>query len=264
MSYAVEKIEKQISQENEEPGFNYRENSVGLSYVLPSESTQQDCPEYSPLPPITIRPKLKEIHLPPKDTLLEESTFSLLQGKTTLSVIPSCEDSLMKTYLLYPERRLRIVDDCNGAVKCSVSIPEFLSCISEKSFLCLHYTAESNGEDSFVIEGIESNPTGILKSNIQITLTMKKGVAGTSGMKAEARSLSEKGITDILSTDDLEVVFDRYKDGRSRQNDCDKELLLDDNFPEKILSAEKRLSLSTHSCRIEMFVDRKLWKEMSW
>eukprot|EP00890_Picochlorum_soloecismus_P002553 jgi/Picsp_1/3299/NSC_06138-R2_probable alpha-ketoglutarate-dependent dioxygenase abh5 len=264
LSYAIEKIEKEIHQVDEEPGFNYRENSVGLSYVLPSESRQKDCPEYLPLPPITIRPKLKEMQLDPKDILLEESVFSLLQGETTLSVLPSCEDSLMKTYLLYPEERLQIVDNCNGTVKWSVSIPQFLSFVSEKAFLCLHYTAEKNGEDSFAIKCIESNPTGILKSNIQITLTMKKGVAGTAGMKAEARSLSEKGIMDILSTDDLEVVFDRYKERRSRQSDCDKEFSLDDNFPEKLFSAEKRLSLSTHSCRIEMFVDRKLWKQMNW
>lgn len=249
---------------DEEPGFNYRENSVGLSYVLPTESRQQDCLDYSPLPPITIRPKLKEIQSHHKDNLLEESISSLLQGETTLSVIPSCEDSLMKTYLLYPEKRLQIVDDCNGTVKWSVSIPQFLSCTSEKTFLCLHYTAERNGEDSFVIKCTEPNPAGILKSNVQITLTMKKGVAGTAGMKAEARSFSEKGILDILSTDDLEVVLDRYREGRSRQLDCDKESPYDEDFPEKLLSAEKRLPLSTHSCRIEMFVDRNLWKEMNW
>lgn len=263
-SYALERIEKEINQVDEEPGFNYRENSVGLSYVLPSESRQQDCLDYSPLPPITIRPKLKEIQLHPKDTLLEESIFSLLQGETTLSVVPSCEDSLMKTYLLYPEKRLQIVDDCNGTVKWRVRIPQFLSCISEKSFLCLHYTAEINDEDSIVIKCTESNPVGILKSNVQITLTMKKGVAGTAGMKAEARSFGEKGIFDILCTDDLEFVLDRYKEGRSRQTDCDKESSFDEDLLEKHLSAEKRLPLSTHSCRIEMFVDRKLWKEMKW
>lgn len=241
-----------------------RPNVVGISYIIPSESKQKGCAEYPVLPPLTIRP-----HFDPGESGNDGAEFSnnlgcLISGKTLMSSFHASDETLMKKYLLYPEQRKSILEGHASVVRNSNSLEDVLSSLSDRMFLCLHFLLEQDASKSYCIRSLSmDDESGLEHSNLQVTITVKKGVGGTFTMKNEAKEADESGLLSLILGENPVKLVKLYKEQDMKLSQ-DQDSAMDEKVAEeRLVPAEKKLGLSTSSCRIEMFLDRNLWSSMN-
>ena len=255
------------------PGFVYRAGSVGMCYVKPTESEQRGCPSYDRLPPITIRPIVDPIS-PASGALDSPATgrFSqqLMSGKTATSVIPSIsgEEHVIKRYLLKPKKRHRILQLHQGCLMAGEDLSALFRKAGDKGFVCFHYKLDRDaGSGGLVLSGLSKGKASLAASNAQLVITVKRGVGGTAGMKSEARLLDKGALLGLLLGEDPESLL-KYYAALSKIEDDPSELrnlsvedeeLLED----KPVVAEKKLSLHSLCCRVDLNLERELWTTLS-
>jgi len=256
------------------PGFVYKPGSVGMCYVKPTESTQHGCPLYERLPPITIRPildptsQLSGLADSPATARFSEQ---LMSGKTVASVIPgiSGEEHVIKRYLLTPKKRQRILQLHQGCLMAGEDLNALFRKAGDKGFVCFHYKLDRgpDGAGDLVLSGLSKGKASLAASNAQMVVTVKRGVGGTAGMKSEARLLDKGALLGLILGEDPESLLKYYaalskiEDDPSavRNLSVEDEELLED----KPLVAEKKLSLHSLCCRIDLFLDRELWTALT-
>lgn len=262
--YALAMLLERITMEtesvkHEQPGYVHRESSVGISYVIPSESEQIGCESYDRLPPVTIRPLLgTRDGLEEKyDCLLEDCAKVLETADTLTAFFPTCEESTVKRYLLYPKDRFQIIQE-NGAIKSrGKGLKSYFSNVGDKGFLCFHYQIEQGKQCR--LRTLPVKEDSLLVSNVQVAVTLKRGVGGTAGMKSEARLLDNGALLSLVLGEDPDFILKYHKDlNRIKQ----VEDLNEDNpisTENRPIPAEKKMSLATLSCRLDLNVSKELW-----
>ena len=262
--YAQDLLLERITKEtesvmHEQPGYVHRESSVGISYVIPSESEQIGCESYDKLPPITIRPLLGT-----RDGLEEkygcqlQDCAKVLATADTLTVFfPTCEESTVKRYLLCPEDRLQMIQENGASMSCGKGLKSYFSNVGDKGFLCFHYHIEQGKQCQ--IHSLPVTEKSLLLSNIQATVTFKRGVGGTAGMKSEARLLDDGAFLSLVLGEDPDSLLKYHKDInliKQSEDINDTEQVSVENKP---IPAEKKMSLVTLSCRLDLNVSKQLW-----
>lgn len=256
------------------PGFVYKAGSVGMCYVKPSESEQRGCPTYDRLPPVTIRPIVDPISsLPGLVDSLATIRFSeqLMSGKTVTSVIPSLsgEEHVIKRYLLKPKKRHRILQLHQGCLMAGQDLNALFRKAGDKGFVCFHYKLDrGTGEaGELVLSGLPKGKASLAASNAQLVVTLKRGVGGTAGMKSEARLLDKDALLGLLLGEDPESLLKYYAALSKVEDDPSvlRNLSLEDEelLEDKPVVAEKKLSLHSLCCRVDLYLDRRLWTALS-
>eukprot|EP00889_Picochlorum_renovo_P003571 jgi/Picre1/30601/NNA_005962.t1 len=256
----LERITKETEAVKEEqPGYVHRESSVGISYVIPSESEQIGCESYDRLPPVTIRPLLRTRDgLEEKyGCLLEDCAKVLETADTVTAFFPTCEESTVKRYLLYPEDRLQIIQENGAIMSRGKGLKSYFSNVGDKGFLCFHYQIEQGKQCR--LHTLPHKEDSLLVSNIQMAVTLKRGVGGTAGMKSEARLLDNGALLSLVLGEDPDSLLKYHQDlNRAKHGEDlnDDDQISTENRP---IPAEKKMSLATLSCRLDLNVSKELW-----
>ena len=248
------------------PPPDYCKLSSGVSYVIESESQQFNVPgNPSPLPHLTIRP--------PGLTEKQPAVFNFGQELFAV-VLPLKDENVMKSYLLYPDKRQSILDSAGG--HCEVlhnGVRDLPRLFHDKIFICLHFKLEGHGHLQ-ATSSIES-------STIQVGLMLRKGVGGTCPMRAGAKQLQAMGVLDVLLDDAPHLVVCSADDGDSSPITYSEEDGIDELLTEmqegslysspsgqtsrvvSISNSHHRLSVYTLSGRLELYCVETLWHTLS-
>lgn len=242
----------------EPPGFFFKESSVGLSYIIPSESRQEGCDGYERLPPITIRPKVQNLKDSQDNAIVQQFVDIFKFGKTATASFMAYDDSVCKEYLLSPNQRQEIIESTKCLLSFETAIEGLSKHAGEKGFVCFHYdlTRDKNGQ--LVLDILPKSEQSIQRSNVQLAIIFKKGVGGTSGMKSEARLLDKNGVLGLLLGEDPKSLLQYYKALDSIEGSQSR-VLEEIN----IIPAEKKMALNTLCCRVDLFLDRSLWDTLT-
>lgn len=244
----------------ETPGFLFKESSVGLSYIIPSESTQEGCDNYERLPPITIRPRIQYDERILDTSAVKEYVDVLQSGKTMTASFKACDEHTSKEYLLSPGRRSEFIQSNSGTISFETAVDGLLRYTVEKGFVCLHYTLKRDDGGHLWLGTLPESDSSVETSNIQLALTLKRGVGGTAGMKSEAKLLDEGGILGLLLGEDPLSLLQYYDALNTMEGDDSKVF---DDIPETLTPAEKKMALNTLCCRVDLYMDRMLLDTLS-
>lgn len=258
LSACTDFLKSSIQMEEDVPGFVRRDNVVGISYIVPSESVQEGCKSYDPLPHLTIRPSMDFFADNCNESLVEDNLEVLMSQNNLVSRVETLDDMTMKTYLSDPSSRNEILKNHQGTMLIS-NLAGIIDELSDKGFACIHFVLEE--KKPFIrIASLVSEDNVLFKANVHVVLTLKKGVGGTSGMKSEVKKFESTGLLNLMLGDDPQNLLDYYKNVDLRLENGQEGL--GEPNDNQLLPGLRRLALSTSSCRIEMFIDREKWKNI--
>jgi len=242
----------------EPPGFVYKDTSVGVSYVVPSESLQVGCESYEPLPPVTIRPNCDISH---REYTIKGNLKTLEEADTLASVFPVCDEQIAKEYLLSSDDRRGMIDSHNGKLIFGGKLRNLLDEAFDKSFLCWHYCLERTEDGGCVLLPVQDDDLSLRQSDVQLAITIRKGVGGTAGMKSEARNLDKGALLGLLLGEDPHSLLKYYSAINKLENDSNK-VLKEEEIEDSPIPAEKKMALVTLCCRVDMYISRQIWGQL--
>ena len=255
------------------PGFVYKGGSVGMCYLKPTESAQRGCASYERLPPVTIRPILDSISSASDSNSQATQRFSeqLMSGKTATSVIPSLssDENVIKRYLLKPKKRHRILQLHQGSLMAGEDLSKLFRKAGDKGFICFHFKLDrdQSGTGDLLLTALPKSKASLVASNAQLVITVKRGVGGTAGMKREARLLDKGALLGLILGEDPESLLKYYAALSKIENDPSgsNDMLVEDEelLEDKPVAAEKKLSLHSLCCRVDLYLDQKMWATLS-
>jgi hypothetical protein len=245
-----------------DPGFLFRESSVGLSYIIPSESKQEGCEGYERLPPITIRPIVQSTKQLQDVSAIKKYAKIFQSGKTMAVSFLNYDEHASKEYLLFPSRRMEFVEANKGQLSFESAFDGLLEHAVEKGFVCFHYQLKRDRSGHLFLDAIPESKFSIENSNIQLAISMKRGVGGTSGMKAESRLLDKGGMLGLLLGEDPQSLLDYYNELNTAEGDTTK-IQISDVVSQSLIPAEKKMALTTLCCRVDLYLDRTSWDTLT-
>ena len=231
---------------------------MGVSYVVPSESLQVGCESYEPLPPVTIRPNHDISH---HEYAIKENLKTLEEADTLTAVFPVCDEHFAKEYLLSSDRRRCMINSHHGKLIFGGKLRNLLDKAADKSFLCWHYRLEKNQDGDCMLLPVQEGDLSLQRSDIQLAITVRKGVGGTAGMKTEARNLDKGALLGLLLGEDPQSLLKYYSAMNKLENDLNK-VVKEEEIEDKPIPAEKKMALVTLCCRVDMYIGRQILGQM--
>eukprot|EP00877_Chromochloris_zofingiensis_P010317 jgi/Chrzof1/5539/Cz16g06240.t1 len=119
------------------PQYHQERSTASISYVIPTESQQQDVAHlYERLPHVFIRPP----NLQPFTPSTVSAVMELLKSSSVaVALLPAKQDGLIKKYLLQPKQRHQLLQQA-GCRSCEIQgLQDLKSLMSDQLFICLHY-----------------------------------------------------------------------------------------------------------------------------
>ena len=135
-------------QQRQSPPQHTFKATAGVSYIVRSESKQEEVFDQVPLPHMVYRPPppLSSEALLLQDSPEIKAALEILENQTTTATTMHLRDeNAMKRYLLEPALRAAIVEAAGGSAVQLAGAQDVAQILEDKKFVCLHYQLANFG-----------------------------------------------------------------------------------------------------------------------